>query len=77
MTESADLTGAATSTDPLVGLRAVVALRRLADSLESLQVTNARKQGWSWQDIAFVLGITKQAVHKKYADRLSRSAKEA
>jgi len=42
-----------------------------------VQVTNARRQGWSWQDIAFVLGVTKQAVHKKYADRLGRSAKEA
>jgi IS30 family transposase len=56
----------AASQDPEVGLRAVAALRTLAERLELLQVQNARDQGWSWQDIARRLGVTKQTVHRKY-----------
>jgi hypothetical protein len=59
----------ASSADPAVGLRAVVALYRLAESLESLQVRNARSKGWSWQEIADALGVSKQAVHKKHSGR--------
>ncbi|MFJ8627296.1 RNA polymerase subunit sigma-70 [Kitasatospora sp. NPDC093550] len=69
MSESGELAAAASSRDPAVGLRAVRALRDLADRLEGLQVGNARSQGWSWQDIAVCLGVTRQAVHKKYARR--------
>jgi predicted DNA-binding protein YlxM (UPF0122 family) len=32
-------------------------------------VANARRQGWSWRDIADALDVSKQAVHKKYASR--------
>ena len=56
----------AASQDPDVGLRAVAALRTLAERLELLQVQNARDLGWSWQDIARRLGVTKQTVHRKY-----------
>ena len=56
----------AASQDPEVGLRAVAALRALAENLELLQVQNARDLGWSWQDIATRLGVTKQTVHRKY-----------
>ena len=56
----------ASSQDPAVGLRAVVALRRLTDRLEVIQVTAARRAGWTWQQIGDALGITRQAVHKKY-----------
>ncbi len=59
----------ASSADPAVGLRAVVALYRLAESLEALQVRNARSKGWSWQEIADALGVSKQAVHKKHSGR--------
>ena len=52
-----------------VGLRAVVALYWLAETLESLQVRNARSKGWSWQEIADALGVSKQAVHKKHSGR--------
>jgi hypothetical protein len=65
-----DMATAASSADPRVGLRAALALRRLADSLEGLQVTNARRLGWSWQEIADALEVTKQAVHKKHASRM-------
>lgn len=67
MSEATKLAGAAGSKDPAVGLRAVAALRTLLESLEALQVANARDAGWSWEQIAGVLGVTKQAVHKKHA----------
>jgi hypothetical protein len=69
VTEVAQLVEAAESTDVRVGLRAAVALRRLAERLEALQVERARHEGWSWQQIADALQVTRQAVHKKYARR--------
>ena len=45
---------------------AVASLRGLLESLEELQVGNARRQGWSWQQIADALRVSRQAVHKKY-----------
>ncbi len=63
---------AASSTDPDVGLRAVRSLRTLADRLEALQVENARALGWSWQDVADRLGVSRQAVHKKYGSTRNR-----
>ena len=71
MGEATDLATAASSADAQVGLRAALALRRLAETLEALQVENARRQGWSWQEIAKALEVSKQAVHKKYAGRVS------
>jgi predicted DNA-binding protein YlxM (UPF0122 family) len=44
----------------------VASLRTLLESLEELQVGNARAQGWSWQRIAEVMKVSRQAVHKKY-----------
>ncbi len=70
MTRSAtDLAGDLDSADPAVGLRAVAALGRLLEQLEDLHVRNARAKGWSWQDIAEALGVTKQTVHRKHARR--------
>ena len=62
----ATLTAATSSRDPEVGLQAVAALRGLLEVLEALQVDNARANGWSWQQIASRLGVTKQAVHQKH-----------
>jgi hypothetical protein len=56
--------------DPAEGLAAVVALRRLADSLEAMHVERAVRAGWRWADVAEGLGVTRQAVHKKHARRL-------
>lgn len=69
MTQQALATSAA-GDDPAEGLRAVRALRELADRLEALQVERARRLGWSWQDIAGALGVSRQAVHKKYNRRI-------
>jgi hypothetical protein len=62
----------AASNDPDIGLRAVAALRALTERLEILQVDNARKLGWSWQDIATPVGVTKQTVHRKHGHRTGR-----
>ncbi len=57
--------------DPLAALRAVASLRKLADALELQQVENALRAGYGWPEIAFALGVTRQAVHKKYARRIA------
>ncbi|NAZ86686.1 helix-turn-helix domain-containing protein [Kineococcus indalonis] len=67
MAEPDTLVTAGTDPDPAVGLRAVAALRRLAEQLERLQVQRARDLGWSWADIAGALGVSKQAVHRKHS----------
>jgi DNA-directed RNA polymerase specialized sigma24 family protein len=72
MTEATELADATASKDPAVGLAAVAALRRLLESLERLQVANARERGWSWQQVADVLGVSKQAVHKKHGHARER-----
>ena len=71
MSNEVSLAQAASGQDPAEGLRAARALRELAERLEALQVENARGHGWSWQEIAFFLGISRQAVHKKYAGLLA------
>ena len=66
------ITEAASGSDPETGLRAVAALRALTERLEILQVDNARRAGWSWQQIAARLGVTKQTVHRKHGKRTGR-----
>jgi hypothetical protein len=69
VSEATKLAAEAGSRDPRVGLRGVAALRRLLEQLEALQVQSARAAGWTWQDIARELQVSKQAVHKKHASR--------
>ena len=40
----------------------------MAERVESEQVAAARGLGWSWQQIADALGMTRQSVHAKYGD---------
>jgi predicted transcriptional regulator len=75
MSDTAQVASAAGSRDPAVGLRAVRSLRTLVERLEALQVGNARDQGWTWEQIAQLLGVTRQAVHKKYASGRSISGR--
>ncbi|SDE88783.1 Sigma-70, region 4 [Blastococcus fimeti] len=67
MADTAQVASAASSKDPAVGLTAVRSLRVLVERLEELQVGNARGQGWTWEQIAEQLGVSRQAVHKKHA----------
>jgi Homeodomain-like domain len=69
VSEATQLASAAAHDDPEIGLAAVVALRQLLDQLEALQVASAREHGWTWQRIASALGVSRQAVHHKYAAR--------
>ncbi|MEV0395719.1 RNA polymerase subunit sigma-70 [Polymorphospora rubra] len=59
-------TSASVPDDPASGLRAALALRRLAERVEANQVAAARRAGWSWQQIGDALGATRQSVHVKY-----------
>ncbi len=70
MEPALDIAQSAASTDPDIGLRAVASLRALTERLEIVQVENARKLGWSWQDIAGRLGVTRQTVHRKHGKRI-------
>jgi hypothetical protein len=54
------------SGDPALGLRASLALHRLAERVEAEHVVAARRKGWSWQQIGDALGVTRQSVHTKY-----------
>lgn len=63
------LVDSAAGEDPRTGLMAVRSLRELADRLETLQVGRARELGWSWQEVADALGVSRQAVHKKHGRR--------
>ncbi|CAM5626960.1 hypothetical protein ACIOUE_30855 [Streptomyces xanthochromogenes] len=72
----ASLAGQVTNKDPAVGLAAVVALRRLLEELERVHVDNAREQGWSWQNIASSLRVSRQSVHEKHASRRKATGKE-
>ncbi|MEL6985511.1 MAG: helix-turn-helix domain-containing protein [Actinomycetota bacterium] len=58
-------------TDTDAALAAVVALRRSADRLELAAVQCAIDKGWTWAQIAEALGVTKQAVHKRYSKRVT------
>lgn len=61
---------------PLSELRAVAERRRrllaeqtALDREQAALVRKARNRGFGWQMIATALGVTRQAVHKKYGRR--------
>jgi DNA-directed RNA polymerase specialized sigma24 family protein len=64
--ESAVTVASAESGDPRGLLRRIAQQRAELDRAESLSVRRARNSGLTWQEIAGELGVTKQAVHKRY-----------
>ena len=60
------LAAGADSDDPIVALNAIAELRKELDRVEAVTVRAARNRSASWQLIALALGVSKQAVHKKY-----------
>jgi DNA invertase Pin-like site-specific DNA recombinase len=63
------LAASAGSEDPIEALRAIDRLRRELDRVEAVAVRRARNANASWQLIALALGVSRQAVHKKYGRR--------
>ncbi len=78
MTEEVDMSALVRQADgdnPLEALAALAELRREADRREVVAVRRARAAGVPWTGIAAMLGVSKQAVHKKYGG--SRFGREA
>lgn len=71
---ASDLSGmtreAGDTSDPEKGLRAVARLRQVTEAIELRQVEAALEAGLSWADIAACLGVSRQAVHKRYRSRV-------
>ena len=63
--------------DPAAAIAAVIGLRRLADRMEREAVERAVDEGWTWQQIAQALGVTRQAAHKRHAARLRTRSRTA
>ena len=65
------LARAAGDDEPRAGLSAAARLRRELERVEAVHVRRARNAGLTWEEIAGALGVTRQAVHKKYGGRRS------
>lgn len=66
---SVDLAPITDSSDPLQALRDTTVVRRRLEGHEEVLVHRARVSGSTWAQIAEALGVSKQAVHKKYGGR--------
>jgi hypothetical protein len=53
--------------DVLRELTQITKDRKALERREATLVRRARRMGYVWEDIAASLGVSKQAVHKKYA----------
>jgi DNA invertase Pin-like site-specific DNA recombinase len=60
------LVGGADADDPIATLNAITESRAELDRLEAVAVRRARNAGAPWQLIALALGVSRQAVHKRY-----------
>jgi len=61
----------ATPPDPDDALAGARALRLLADQIEEDAVASAIRSGWTWAEIAEAMGVSRQAAHKRFAQRLT------
>ena len=55
--------------DVRIALAATAAAAKEFERIQAVLVRRARAQGVTWADIASALGVSKQAVHKKYGGR--------
>ncbi|NDL58679.1 helix-turn-helix domain-containing protein [Phytoactinopolyspora mesophila] len=63
------LARSAAEDDPLTALAAAGRLRQELERREAVLVRKARNAGVTWAEIAAALGVSKQAVHKKFGGR--------
>ncbi|UZN03181.1 hypothetical protein [Cellulomonas sp. S1-8] len=68
-TDMAALVAHAQDDDPLGALLALARLRREVERREAVAVRAARARGVPWAAIATMLGVSKQAVHRRYGGR--------
>ncbi len=61
--------------DPLSALRRVAKLRTELEREEYFEVMRARTAGVSWAGIAAALGVSKQAVHRRFKRRVAGDAR--
>lgn len=54
------------ATDAQHALRAAAQLTSEVERVQAALVRRARNEGATWEQIAAALGVTKQAVHRKY-----------
>src|SRR5215208_6902784 len=59
---------AAEAEEPVVALRALAALRHEVDAFVSVQVGCTLRAGGSFSDVARALGVSRQAVHRRFRD---------
>lgn len=64
-----DLVRAVDGENPRDALSAAAQARRELERIEAVLVRRARVQGSTWAQIATALGVTRQAVHRKYGGR--------
>jgi hypothetical protein len=53
--------------EPALALKVVARLQALVDEELLVQVGRARKAGMAWAEVGDALGVTAQAVHKRFA----------
>ena len=58
---------------PVAALQALAQIRHRLDEIEPKAIEKAREQGFTWEDLAEVMGVSRQAVYQKYRHHLARS----
>ena len=69
MDHLAALTRATRNEETLVALAATAEVMSEMEGVQAVLVRRARNEGATWAQIAAALGVSKQAVHKKYGGR--------
>lgn len=60
------LVGALDGPDPIRALEAAAALQEDTSRMTTVLVRRARNAGCTWAEIAAALGVSRQAVHKRF-----------
>ena len=58
-----------TETTPLESVEDIPIVEAFVDDFADARIADARSSGASWADIARRLGVSKQAVHKRFASK--------